>query len=273
MSCKTFQEQFIEYFLGELSSEAQHAIEQHLQNNCEACNREFRALHEATELLYLIAPQVELTQSQRDVICHHALSTTWTANYVALPVPSQVVCNRKHSEWSDRWYGLLAVVAGFTLVMLAPATARRNSSHSSHSSHSPHSSHSSHSSLAQPQLVHALEGERSKPTSNLKFVSFKDVSSDDAAQLRQPGERQQLLGFLLLDARAREIHLLGRIEQAIPLGVPGFELVIVTASEKVVLPLAFDRHGACRALVPLPAEPILDIELRSPAPQRTEAVS
>lgn len=258
MTCEEFQDQFVEHFLGELSAAEQHNIEEHLQGGCEACNREFRALHDATELLYTIAPQVELTQARRDAIFHNAVSSSWEANQVVPDVPIQAGCARKHDMRPGLGYGLLALVAGFVLVMLVPAAARRSSPSQS---------------LTQQQFVYALEGEREELASKLKFVSFKEVSANDASHRQQPDSQPQLLGFLLVDARAREIHLLGRLEETGLTDVPKFELSIITASERVVHPLKIDLQGSCRALVPLPAEPILSIELRSQARKSTDTVS
>lgn len=260
MTCEEFQDQFVEYFLGELSPAEQHDIEEHLQSGCGACNHEFRALHDATELLYAIAPQVELTQAQRDTIFQNAVSSDWEANQAVPPPPVQARRDREAGGQSSLGLGagLLALVAGFVLVMLVPATTRRNASGQL---------------LSPQQFVHALEGERTELASKLKFVSFEDVSSNDDSQRPQPDAQPQLLGFLLVDARAREIHLLGRLEKTALSDVPEFELSIITASENIIHPLKFDPQGSCRALVPLPAEPILGIELRRQALKSAEAVS
>ncbi len=257
MNCDEFQELFVEYYLSELNPAAQRAVEQHLRSGCTACNREFHALHDGIELLYTIAPQGELPESQRDEVLRNALSSTWTVDHRELPAVGQAVSTAKRGanalSSSNRWMGLLSLVAGFFFVMLLPQSNR---------------SGVVNTAAAERQLTDRLAGERAQTARQLKFVSFKEV----AQPVAQSNGPTQLSGFLLVDARAGEIHLLGRVEQAEPTVVPQIALRIVTANEEIVHPLTFAADGSCKALVPLPQEPILRIELQEQATAGTEVV-
>ncbi len=261
MTCEHFQEQFVEYLLCELSESEERAIEQHLQSGCVACNEEFLAIRDGTELLFSVAPQTELTQVKCDAILAGVLAASTDArsrskNDVSSP-PVVLLAERKRNGRRHALQGLLALVAGFALVLAIPAAGRIEPS--------------STALDGRVEMGGVEEGNTSGlgvvvPARNARpnFVSFENMT-----QIAQPKDRS-VSGFLLIDTLAGEIHLLGRrLEPALP-GAPPLELQIVTASGSVQYPLNFSASGFCKSLVSLPREPIVKIEIVSSSPSSTD---
>lgn len=255
MTCEHFQKQFVEYLLCELSASEELAIRQHLQSGCVACNAEFLAIRDGTELLFSVAPQAELTQVRRDTILARALAASPDARPQLTRSEgssSRTRATRRRNSRQLALQGLLAVVAGFALVLAIPVAPR-----------------------SEPMRL-ALDGDVEAgdvggwsgvlPAPNVRpnFVSFENMT-----QRIQPKD-SSISGFLVVDTRAGEIHLLGRqLEPALP-GAPALDLQLVTASGNLQYPLSFDRSGLCKSLVRLPQEPILKIEIVNRAPSSTE---
>ncbi|MEO8268490.1 MAG: hypothetical protein ABI557_02145 [Aureliella sp.] len=248
MNCENYQEQFVEFILCELSRSQELAIQRHLQSGCVACNSEFLAIREGTELLFSVAPQAELSQANRDAILNRALATTsdpgfQPAKYERSLSPVTAVSGRDGRRQTLQ--GLLALVAGFALVLAIPAASQIE----------PVST--AFDIGVGGGADRGLGGVLPAPDVRPNFVSFENVS-----QLAQP-ENLRVSGFLLLDTRAGEIHLLGRQLGPVLAGPSALDLEIVTASGKVHYPLSFNSSGFCKQLVPFPQEPILKIEIVS----------
>ncbi len=245
MKCEHYQEQFVEYLLCELSATEEQSIQQHLESGCAACNAEFLAIRDGAELLFSVAPQAEFSQAKRDAILAHALAATCNARPQLADNRSssstRAVAGRRETRLHPL-HGLLALVAGFALVLALPVASRIE----------PVST-----ALDPPggeTTKSGLEGLFPAPSAMPNFISFENVS-----QLAKP-ENLRVSGFLLLDTRAGEIHLLG--SQLVPdlPGTPALDLQITTASGTSHYPLSFNSSGLCKLLVPLPQEPILKIE-------------
>ncbi|MCA9160273.1 MAG: zf-HC2 domain-containing protein, partial [Planctomycetales bacterium] len=127
MKCEHYQEQFVEYLLYELSAAEEQAIQQHLQSGCSACNAEFLAIRDGAELLFSVAPQAEFSQARRDAILAHVLTATCKARPQIADnrssSSSRTAAGRREARFQPL-HGLLALVAGFALVLAIPFASR-----------------------------------------------------------------------------------------------------------------------------------------------------
>ncbi len=72
MDCKSLQELFVEYQLGELDEGQVDAIERHISNGCEECEREMSSILIGIDLLFEAAPSTPVSQARLTKIVERA---------------------------------------------------------------------------------------------------------------------------------------------------------------------------------------------------------
>lgn len=249
MKCEQLQDQFVEYLLSELSDREEAAIEQHLRNRCRQCELELKRVQEGIELLAEAAPRADMSEKQIDtLVCR--------AKQAAMP-RMEIALGRDVAVDSWDWLNAFRIgqyaaslAAGILLVLLLT----RDDASSRDAAIALHPNESSLPSIpakagSNSAQVLGLEQQRSVQ-GKFSFVSLEGRSVNP-----------QGIGFAVVDEVSGELHFLAK---RVPSPPPGSQYVlwIVSLESEVRIPLIREANGFCKAIVPLPVDPVRHIEVR-----------